>query len=294
MNNNEKDKSTEQLSYKRTFETAKDDGRVQIDVSVTNIDIDTATRVIRTVELANESINRVLSGELVYRPYELAMLEAQEAAQTGESFKESNFNRLMTDGFEKTVVALKRWADMTAMAMAANKQFRIEIKYNAEEMKTDFCIYTPSGRVLHDTLQEDSTVIQDVTLKQAEFNTMLQEYSESPSNVKFGLDNAIIKLNNEDGTMRPVLDVISELKMFYETSFEMGTVIHLEKDDISETEAESTDVQKLQQKILWEVDVANDGVLQIHPPTNSNYISIHGADELWFLICRLMDCIQLE
>lgn len=39
----------------------------------------------------------------------------------------------------------------------------------------------------------------------------------------------------------------------------MGTVIHLKKDDISETEAESTDVQKLQQKILWEVDVANDG-----------------------------------
>lgn len=135
---------------------------------------------------------------------------------------------------------------------------------------------------------------QDVTLKQAEFNTMLQEYSESPSNVKFGLDNAIIKLNNEDGTMRPVLDVISEIKAFYETSFEMGTVIHLKKDDISETEAESTDVQKLQQKILWEVDVANDGVLHIHPPTNSNYISIHGADELWFLICRLMDCIQLE
>ena len=135
---------------------------------------------------------------------------------------------------------------------------------------------------------------QDVTLKQDEFNTMLQEYSKSPSNVKFGLDNAIIKLNNEDGTMRPVLDVISELKVFYETSFEMGTVIHLKKDDISETEAESTDVQKLQQKILWEVDVANDGVLQIHPPTNSNYISIHGADELWFLICRLMDCIQLE
>ncbi len=135
---------------------------------------------------------------------------------------------------------------------------------------------------------------QDVTLKQDEFNTMLQEYSESPSNVKFGLDNAIIKLNNEDGTMRPVLDVISELKVFYETPFEMGTVIHLKKDDISETEAESTDVQKLQQKILWEVDVANDGVLQIHPPTNSNYISIHGADELWFLICRLMDCIQLE
>nr|DAW23503.1 MAG TPA: hypothetical protein [Caudoviricetes sp.] len=156
-NENEK-KLTEQLSYKRTFETAKDDGRVQIDVSVTNIDIETATRVIKTVELANESINRVLSGELVYRPYELAMLEAQEAAQTGESFKESNFNRLMTDGFEKTVVALKRWADMTAMAMAANKQFRIEIKYNAEELKTDFCIYTPTGEALHDTLQEDSTV----------------------------------------------------------------------------------------------------------------------------------------
>ena len=158
MNNNEKDKSTEQLSYKRTFETTKDDGSVQIDVSVTNIDIETATRVIKTVELANESINRVLSGELVYRPYELAMLEAQEAAQTGESFKESNFNRLMTDGFEKTVVALKHWADMTATAMAANKQFRIEIKYNAEELKTDFCIYTPTGEALHDTLQEDSTV----------------------------------------------------------------------------------------------------------------------------------------
>lgn len=77
--------SEEKQSYKRTFESTKDDGRVQIDVSIANIDIETATRVIRTVELANESINRVLSGELVYRPYELAMLEAQEAAQKEKS-----------------------------------------------------------------------------------------------------------------------------------------------------------------------------------------------------------------
>lgn len=150
--------SEEKQSYKRTFESTKDDGRVQIDVSIANIDIETATRVIRTVELANESINRILSGELVYRPYELAMLEAQEAARAGEKFMETNFNRLTTDGFEKTVYALKRWVDMTAIAMAANRQFRIEIKYNAEELKTDFCIYTPNGSVLHDMLQEDLTV----------------------------------------------------------------------------------------------------------------------------------------
>lgn len=68
---------------------------------------------------------------------------AKIATFPGEELKEENFNRVNTDGFEKAIVTFKKWFEMTLEAMQKHKSFRIEITYNAEASKSDFCIYTP-------------------------------------------------------------------------------------------------------------------------------------------------------
>ena len=72
-----------------------------------------------------------------------ALARAQAAVFPNEELKEENFNRVNTDGFEKAVVLLKHWAEMTMREMFKKRDFRIEVTYNAEERKTDFAIYTP-------------------------------------------------------------------------------------------------------------------------------------------------------
>ena len=76
-------------------------------------------------------------------PYNEALTMAQTAVFPNEELKEENFNRANTDGFEKAVVLLKHWAEMTMREMVKKRNFRIEINYNAEAKKTDFAIYTP-------------------------------------------------------------------------------------------------------------------------------------------------------
>lgn len=75
--------------------------------------------------------------------YSDALKKAQESALPDEELKEQNFNRVNTDGFQKMVVLLSRWIEMTMGELFKNRNFRIEITYNAEERKTDFAIYTP-------------------------------------------------------------------------------------------------------------------------------------------------------
>ena len=71
-------------------------------------------------------------------------------------YYESDETRVNTDGFEKAVVLLKHWADMTMREIFKKRNFRIEIKYNAEERKTSFAIYTPIEDVKDDIQQEHS------------------------------------------------------------------------------------------------------------------------------------------
>lgn len=102
------------------------------------------------LKMTQEEYNQIISiygtgqkseQKLVHHSDALAL--AQAAVFPDEELKEENFNRVNTDGFEKAVVLLKHWADMTMREIFKKRNFRIEIKYNAEEKKTDFAIYTP-------------------------------------------------------------------------------------------------------------------------------------------------------
>lgn len=73
-----------------------------------------------------------------------AHMRAQAAALPGEELKTENFNRVNTEGFEKAVVLLKYWTEMTMREMFKESNFRIETNYNAEARETDFAIYTPT------------------------------------------------------------------------------------------------------------------------------------------------------
>ena len=75
--------------------------------------------------------------------YNEAFARAQAAVFPNEELKSENFNRVNTDGFEKAVVLLKHWVEMTMCELSRKRNFRIEVTYNAEERKTDFAIYTP-------------------------------------------------------------------------------------------------------------------------------------------------------
>ena len=90
--------------------------------------------------------------------YKDALARAQAATFPDEELTEENFNRVNTDGFEKAVVLLKYWAEMTMREMFKKRNFRIEINYNAEARKTDFAIYTPIAKGQADNKQEHSEV----------------------------------------------------------------------------------------------------------------------------------------
>lgn len=68
-------------------------------------------------------------------PYFDILGRAQAAVFPNEELKAENFNLVNTEGFEKAVVLLKCWAEMTMREMLKEKNFRIEINYNAEAKK---------------------------------------------------------------------------------------------------------------------------------------------------------------
>lgn len=85
-----------------------------------------------------------------------ALMLAQAAVFPEEELKIENFNRVNTEGFEKAVVLLKCWAEMTMREMFKKRNFRIEINYNAEAQKVDFAIYTPTEHDGENSKQEHS------------------------------------------------------------------------------------------------------------------------------------------
>lgn len=104
------------------------------------------------------------------------------------------------------------------------------------------------------------------------------------------MDNRTIELKREN-VLRPVIEVLNDIKAVYETSGEMGTVIHLDTNDIFNSNRGDLRAHEMKLAVLWEVE-NTDGTIQIHPPMNSKCVAIHDTDELWFFICRLLDCIR--
>lgn len=119
--------------------------------------------VTEVLEMTQEEFDRVVSlygtrkrTEQKLIPYSEALERAQAAVFPEEELKEENFNRVNTEGFEKAVVLLKCWAEMTMREMFKKRNFRIEINYNAEAKKTDFAIYTPTEDGTSSIQQEHS------------------------------------------------------------------------------------------------------------------------------------------
>lgn len=117
-------------------------------ISISRITEDGETTEV--LEMTQEEYNQILSRfgtgrkskrKLVH--YSEALKRAQAAVFPDEELAKESFNRIDTDGFEKAVVLLKCWSDMTMREMFKKRNFRIEINYNAEAKKTDFAIYTP-------------------------------------------------------------------------------------------------------------------------------------------------------
>ena len=121
------------------------------------------TEVAEVLEMSQEEFNQITSiygtGKRTTQKqirHSDALAKAQAAVFPDEELTEENFDRVNTDGFEKAVVLLKHWADMTMREMFKKRNFRIEINYNTEERKTSFAIYTPIAKAQADSQQEHS------------------------------------------------------------------------------------------------------------------------------------------
>ena len=76
-------------------------------------------------------------------------------AKTKDELKLEKFECVDTEGFEKSVILLANWTDTILREMRKEKNFRIEIAYDTEELKTDFRIYTDAKKSeSNDTPQE--------------------------------------------------------------------------------------------------------------------------------------------
>lgn len=70
--------------------------------------------------------------------YSGALKKAQESALPDEELKEQNFNRVNTDGFQKAVVLLSRWIEMTMGELFKNRSkerntmIRVSLKDEAD------------------------------------------------------------------------------------------------------------------------------------------------------------------
>lgn len=119
--------------------------------------------IIEALKMTKEEYAQVVSkfgtGHRVERKmvgYYETLDRAHAAASPDEELTEENFNWVNTKIFEKAVLIMKHWTEMTLNAILKNKNFRISINYNAEVQKTDFAIYTPvtDGK---DGIQQESS-----------------------------------------------------------------------------------------------------------------------------------------
>lgn len=128
-----------------------------IEINRLTEDKETTESLKMTEEEYNQIISKFGTGhrtELKCTGYDETSRKAREAASPDEELTESNFNRVNTEGFEKAVVLLKYWAEMTMREMFSKRKFRIMIDYDADKKKTDFAIYTPVGDGKGDIQQE--------------------------------------------------------------------------------------------------------------------------------------------
>lgn len=100
-----------------------------------------------------------------------------------------------------------------------------------------------------------------------------------------------VSLYEENGNKRNPLDVLKEVQAELEEPMEEGTVLDLDEDaDIEELLKDIPDLEEKKQMLLWGVGTTDTpGNIEICP-MKEDTITLHGAEEIWFFICRLLDC----
>ena len=84
-----------------------------------------------------------------------------------------------TEGFEKSTVLMARWMDIILRVMQKERNFRIEVNYNAEASKAVFAVYTPASA------KEDDSIVIDNNPEGTEPDSTPAKFQ---NNVIFGIE----------------------------------------------------------------------------------------------------------
>lgn len=90
--------------------------------------------------------------EQKYIPFTLE--DAERLAMGGEKLVGKGSVR--TEGFEKSVVFLMSMMERIWQVAQENKSFRMELFYNAETLKTDYCFFAPIDKPASDDIERKS------------------------------------------------------------------------------------------------------------------------------------------
>ena len=98
-----------------------------------------------------------------------------------------------------------------------------------------------------------------------------------------------VSLYDENGNKRNPMDVLKEVQEELEDpGAELEPIDLTEPEESPQTEAP----EEIKEKFLYSMGTADKPENIEICPMNGNKITIHGAEEAWFLICRLLDCFQ--
>lgn len=100
-----------------------------------------------------------------------------------------------------------------------------------------------------------------------------------------------VSLYDEDGKKRNPLEVLKEVQAELEQPAIDGGTLVLDESEIDTEPLERPKAAEAAKNILWGISMTEEGQTEIHP-MNSDCITIHGAEEMWFFICRLLDYYQ--
>lgn len=112
------------------------------------------------LKMTDEEFGRIVEkyahGEMTFKKHTPYFERLEKArAKTQDELKLENFNGLDTESFEKAISMLYGWTETLLREMRREKNFRIEIAYDTEALKTDVSVYTDAkGSESNDTLQE--------------------------------------------------------------------------------------------------------------------------------------------
>lgn len=100
----------------------------------------------------------------------------------------------------------------------------------------------------------------------------------------------VISLYDEAGNPRNPLEILKEVQKEFEPPTKEGYTVVLDESKIPTELPTGPEAEEFGKSLVWGIGNADtNGNTEIYP-MNSDRITIHGAEEMWFFICRLLDC----